>query len=82
MYDVNEKFIYISEVKYNKTSDYHWPEIELENENSVILANGSKTTAKTGKGPFGFGDSLEVAAGEVGVNGARRLRNNKTGEKN
>ncbi len=52
-------------MRYNKTGDYHWPEIEKENSNVVITKAGNLTEAVVGKGPFGFQSSIEVAAGEV-----------------
>ena len=51
-------------MKYNTTSDYHWPDLELENTNAVV-EDGNVISPSNGDGPFGFQYSLEIASGQV-----------------
>ena len=51
-------------MEYNTTSDYHWPDLELENTNAVV-EGGNVISPSNGEGPFGFESSLEIASGQV-----------------
>ena len=51
-------------MEYNTTSDYHWPDLELENTNAVV-EGGNVISPSNGEGPFGFEGSLEIASGQV-----------------
>lgn len=50
-------------MKYNTTSDYHWPDLELENTNAVV-EDGNVISPSNGDGPFGFQNSLEISSGQ------------------
>ena len=54
-------------MKYNTTSDYHWPDLELENTNALV-ENGNVISPNNGDGPFGFQYSLEISSGQVSTN--------------
>ena len=54
-----------SDVSYEKTTDYHWPQIHDRDLTTVIKTDGTMSEPQTPDGPWGFGVATGLKKDEV-----------------
>ena len=58
--------ILITAIKYEDTNDYHWPLINTKDETSYVGPIGYTAVSDVDpRGPFGFGDAVQLTENKV-----------------
>ena len=54
-------------IKYEDTNDYYWPLISTKDETSYLGPIGFKLPEPDSRGPFGFGDAVQMSEDKVPI---------------
>ena len=54
-------------IKYEDTNDYYWPLISTKDETSYVGPIGFKLPEPDSRGPFGFGDAVQMSEDKVPI---------------
>lgn len=54
-------------MQYEDTNDYYWPLISTKDDTSYVNAKGKVTALPDTRGPFGFGDAIQLTDNKVSV---------------